>query len=402
MRDTAGPPLRILTLTTLYPNAAMPAHGVFVETRLRHLVGTGHIEAQVVAPVPWVPPPLRQHPRYRDMAAAPPAEKRNGLPVSHPRYVVLPKIGMSLTPYALERAFLAGIAEQKVDMRRIDLIDAHYFYPDGVAAARVARRFNKRLVISGRGTDLNLVPRHALPRRMIRWAAGRADALITVCAALKEPLVSLGIPEERVSVLRNGVDLQRFRPHDPAACRRALGVEGTVLLSVGLLVERKGHHLIIEALPKLPGVTLLIAGDGEQRDSLPALARRLGVADRVSFLGAVANDRLAPLYSAADALVLASSREGWANVLLEAMACGTPVIASRVWGTPEVVTDPAAGVLIEQRSADGIVEAVHRQLATAPDRTATRAFAERFSWDATVAAQVELYRKVARRTAVRS
>src|SRR5262249_40384766 len=129
MRDTAGPPLRILTLTTLYPNAAMPSHGVFVETRLRHLVGTGLVDAQVVAPVPWVPPLLRDHPRYRKMAAAPPAEKRNGLAVAHPRYVVLPKIGMHLTPFTLERAFLAGIREQKIDMRQIDLIDAHYFYP---------------------------------------------------------------------------------------------------------------------------------------------------------------------------------------------------------------------------------------------------------------------------------
>lgn len=402
MRDTAGPPLRILTLTTLYPNTAMPAHGVFVETRLRHLVGTGLIDAQVVAPVPWVPSLLKYHPRYRKMAAAPPAEKRHGMSVSHPRYVALPKIGMTLAPYALERAFLAGISEQKIDLRQIDLIDAHYFYPDGVAAARVARRFNKRLVISGRGTDLNLVPRHTLPRRMIQWAAGQADALITVCAALKEPLVALGVPDARISVLRNGVDLQRFRPHDPAECRRQLGVKGTVLLSVGLLVERKGHHLIIEAMPKLPGVTLLIAGDGEDRDRLPALARRLGVADRVRFLGPVANDRLAPLYSAADALVLASSREGWANVLLESMACGTPVIATRVWGTPEVVTEPAAGVLIEERSAAGIVAAVHRQISATPDRAATRAYAERFSWDATVTAQIELYRKVARGAAVRS
>jgi glycosyltransferase involved in cell wall biosynthesis len=144
----------------------------------------------------------------------------------------------------------------------------------------------------------------------------------------------------------------------------------------------------------LPGVTLAIAGGGPERDNLLALARRLGVADRVHLLGVVPHHELPRLYGAADALVLASSREGWANVLLEAMACGTPVVASRIWGTPEVVARPEAGVLMSERSAAGVVEGVMALRAALPERDATRRYAEQFSWDDTTEGQLKLFRQI--------
>jgi glycosyltransferase involved in cell wall biosynthesis len=275
-----------------------------------------------------------------------------------------------------------------------DLVDAHYYYPDGVAAALLARQLGKPLTVTARGTDLNLVPRFRLPRAMIRWAARQADASITVCEALKEALVRLGIAAPRIHVLRNGVDLGLFRPMDRAHLRRELALTGPVLLSVGHLIERKGHHLVLEALAQLPGVTLLIVGDGPERRRLTSLAEELGMKSRVRFLGAVPHERLPELYNVADVLVLASSREGWANVLLEAMACGTPVAATRIWGTPEVVTEKAAGLLLEQRSAAAIVEGVRELLGSPPDRSATRAYAERFSWDATTEGQIRLFREI--------
>jgi glycosyltransferase involved in cell wall biosynthesis len=144
----------------------------------------------------------------------------------------------------------------------------------------------------------------------------------------------------------------------------------------------------------LPDVTLLIAGDGPERGALEALAAAQGVGARVRFLGAVAHDALARIYSAVDALVLASSREGWPNVLLEAMACGTPVVASNVWGAPELVCDPAAGVLMPALSADGVVAGIRTLFAALPTRDATRRFAERYSWDETTAGQIQLFTEV--------
>ena len=146
----------------------------------------------------------------------------------------------------------------------------------------------------------------------------------------------------------------------------------------------------------MPGYTLLIVGEGPERARLSALIERLGLGDRVRLIGARPHADLPAFYGAADALVLASSREGWANVLLEAMACGTPVIASNIWGNPEVVGAPAAGLIMQANTADGIVTATRRLFASPPDRAATRAFAEAFSWDATTAGQVELFRQVIR------
>jgi glycosyltransferase involved in cell wall biosynthesis len=230
---------------------------------------------------------------------------------------------------------------------------------------------------------------------MIRWAADHAAGLITVCEALRQRLVDLGVARERIRVLRNGVDLALFRPVSRAAVRQRLGLVGPTLLSVGSLIERKRHHLVIEALAHLPGVSLLIAGEGPLRRRLESVASESGVINRVRFLGAVPHRGLPELYGAADALVLASSREGWANVLLEAMACGTPVVASRVWGTPEVVREREAGLLCDCLDAKDLASAIGQLLANPPPRAATRTYAERFGWEETTAGQLQLFEAVA-------
>ena len=388
-------PLRLLTITSLYPNAQMPSFGIFVENRLRRLVATGEITSRVVAPVPWF---FSAHPRfgaYARWAAVPEREERHGLPVTHPRYLTLPKLGTRAQPRLLYLALRGHVARLIRAGGRFDVIDAQYYYPDGVAAAWLARDLGLPLVVTARGTDINLIPRLPGPRRLIVEAAHRAAASITVCSALKDALVGLGVPAERAVVLRNGVDLALFSPGCRAAARGRLGVRGTVLLSVGHLIERKGHHLVIEALASLPGCTLIIVGEGPERPRLLDLAARLGVADRVRLLGELPHASLPDCYRAADLLVLASSREGWANVLLEAVACGTPVVATAIWGTPEVVADPVAGRLVPVRSATSLARAIRDLLAAPPDRAATRRYAEGFSWDATVAGQLDLYRGVA-------
>ena len=385
--------MKILTFTMLYPNPAQPSLGVFVENRLRHLVTSGAVESRVVAPVPWFP---FSHPRfglYGKLSRVPRIEQRHGLVIHHPRFITIPKIGADLTPLMLYAALREPLRRLHA-IERFDLIDAHYFYPDGVAAALLARDLGLPLVITGRGTDLNLLPQYPLRRRQIRWAAQRADGIITVCAALAEPLVEMGIPRSKVTVLRNGVNLTTFQPLPRESLRAELGLTGPTLLSVGWLIPRKGHNIVIEALRALPTTTLLIAGSGSEHDALVTLAQRCGVADRVRFLGHVAHDQLPRLYSAADALVLASDREGWANVLLEDMACGTPVVASDVWGTAEAVTSRDGGLLFSPLNSDALARAVADLLANPPDRGATRAYAEKFSWDDTTRGQIALFSRI--------
>jgi teichuronic acid biosynthesis glycosyltransferase TuaC len=385
--------MKILTFSTLYPNALEPTHGIFVENRLRHLARAGATEMRVIAPVPWFPSGSARFGRYGRYARVPKFETRFELPVWHPRFLSIPRLGMHLAPFFLYLGTRDALRVQRRKGFDFDLIDAHYFYPDGVAAVLLGLEFDRPVVITARGTDINLIADFPLPRRMILWAARRAAASITVCRALKDRLAEIGAAEDRIRVLRNGVDLTLFHPRDREKARGRYGLTEPAILSVGHLIPRKGHDIVIRAAAELPGVELLIAGDGPERRALEALARTLGVSDRVRFLGRLSQSELPELYSAADLLVLASDREGWANVLLEAMACGTPVVASRIWGTPEVVADPAAGSLVDERSGPAFAAALRRQLQSLPDRAATRRYAERFSWDETTQGQIEVFAK---------
>ncbi len=386
--------MRILLFSSLFPNAAQPNLGLFVETRLRQTLQRSDLQAHVVAPVPWFPFSSSRFGAYAKFAQAPASEAKDGLQIEHPRYFVIPKVGMSLTPRLMYRGALKTVTRLCAE-QDFDLIDAHYFYPDGVAAAMLAKRLKLPLVITGRGTDLNVIPDYPRPRGMILAAARQAAELVTVSQALKERLVSLGVPETKVTVLRNGVDLARFQPLDREACRQSLGLPGPLLLCVGNLVALKGHDLVIRAMQQLPGLHLAIVGSGPLRGDLENLIAELGLTDRVRLVGQVPQAELKRYYSAADALVLASSREGWANVLLESMACGTPVAATPVSGTPELITEAAAGRIIEQRSVEAIAKTLRELLSAPPARAETRAFAERFSWDEVAAGQLAVFGRAA-------
>lgn len=392
-------PIRTLLFSTLYPSSARPLHGIFVETRLRELLSHGGVETRVVAPVPWFPSIDERFGDRATMARTPLRETRNGVDVHHPRYPLLPKVGMTTAPWLLAmgaRRAVKSVLDSGFDF---DLIDAHYYYPDGVAAALLAKWFRKPLVITARGSDVNLIADHVLPRRMMRWAAGRAAASIGVSQALTERLADIGAPQERLVVLRNGVDAQRFRPEQQDLARQRIGIDGApLLLTVGNLVPLKRHALIIDSLAQIrqqhPGARLAIVGAGMLRPELEALCRDAGLSSAVTFAGAVAQEELRWWYSAADLLILASSREGWPNVLLESMACGTPVVASRVGGVGEIVSSPELGLAVHMPSSGALTAALMDRLRQLPDREAVRRHALDMSWHRTSEAQVSLFGKV--------
>jgi len=302
---------------------------------------------------------------------------------------------MTVAPALLAASLIRPIQRIIDEGFDFDVLDSYYFYPDGVAAILLGRHFGKPVVISALGTDINLIPQYTLPRRMIQWAAHNAAGITTVCRALKDGLVDLGVPESSIRVVLHGVDLQLFQP--PAnreELRTTLRLKRPTLLSVGHLIERKGHYIAIEALKSLPEMELVIAGDGPEEASLKRLADSCGVASRVRFLGHVNQGDLRTYYGAADALILASSREGIANVLLEAMACGTPVVATKVWGAPEVVTAPEAGVLVPERTPAALAASVQDLFDNYPDRVATRRFVEKYSWAQTTEDHLALLNQI--------
>jgi teichuronic acid biosynthesis glycosyltransferase TuaC len=392
--DSGG--LRILTFTTLYPNAERPQYSVFVENRLRHLLASGEVSARVLAPVPYFPFRSERFGTYATFARVPERETRFGIDIEHPRYLAIPKVGMSVAPYLLYAAARRALSRLLRSGERFDLIDAHYLYPDGVAAVMLGRAARLPVTVTARGTDVNLLPDFSQPRRFICWAARHADGVIAVSGALAARLRDLGIERSHITVLRNGVDPAVFRPTAPYSA-----VDGPpprpLAVSVGNLVPLKGHDLAIAAVAKIPTLTLWVVGAGPERARLENLTRRLGVAERVRFLGVVPHRRMPEVYSAADLLLLASEREGWPNVLLEAMACGARVVTTRVSDVTEVVTVPAAGAWLPERSADSLAAAIRQLLAAPVGREETRAHALGFTWDATTSGQLALFKDILKR-----
>ena len=304
---------------------------------------------------------------------------------------------MSVAPLALCAAVLPFLRRQIRDGSGFDLIDAHYFYPDGVTAVLLGRALDRPVIVTARGSDLNVIAQHTVPRRWIRWAAHNADGLVAVSGGLKRRLVELGVDADRIRVLRNGVDLALFLPHDRAAARATLGFTGPTLLAVGNLVALKRHWLMVEALIHLPEVELVIVGEGPERAGIESLARERKVADRVRLLGRVPQDRLPEIYSAADLLLLVSTHEGWPNVLLESMACGTPVVVSPMDGIADIVGAAEAGRILADVTPSGLAAAIHELLTAPPSRDATRLYAEQFDWQSTTEGQIALFQDILER-----
>ena len=384
--------MKILTVTTLYPNIIQHRHGIFIENRMRHLLSQyPNIQLKVIAPVPYFPFKHKIFGEYSKLTEVPYKEERFGIEIYHPRYLVIPKVGMHLTPYFLYRSVKKTVKRIIDKGYDFDLIDAHYFYPDGVAATRLANEINKPITVTARGSDITMIPNFPKARQRIQNTLKKISAGIGVCKALVDEMKSLQPDHKPLHTIRNGVDLELFHDKsDRVALRKQLGFKKFTLLMVGNLVELKGHALVIKALTKLPECELVIVGEGDLKQNLIFLANSEGVSERVNFVGGLQQQALPDYYAAADCLMLASSREGWANVLLESMACGTPVIATKVWGTPEVVSQPEAGLLIN-RSVNEVIQGVETFIMNNIDRSLTRKYAESFSWNESSLALSTLY-----------
>lgn len=385
--------MKILTYTTLFPNNVHPQHGIFVENRLRQIVETGEVSAQVIAPVPWFPFKQEIFGHYGSLARIERLEERFDLSIQHPRFLTIPKVGMHLAPELLFRATVNRV-KRSVEETRAVLIDAHYFYPDGVAAAKIGGALGLPVVISARGSDINLIAQYEGPRTRIVEAARDCAVIIAVSQALKERMIDIGIDADRIHVLRNGVDLEVFSPISTKIARDMTGIERPTMVAVGNVLSSKGQDVAIRALTLVQNLDLVIVGTGADVPTFQKLAIDLGVVDRVRFVGSVPQAELRSWFSAAEFSVLASMREGSPNVVLESMACGTPVIANDVGGASEIITSPEAGRLMSARTPEALAAAIEGLRASPPDRKATRAWAENFSWESTIEAQVSLYRNV--------
>ena len=383
---------RLLVYTSVFPHAGQPNLGVFVRERMFR-VGA-HLPLVVVAPVPWFP--LQGLLRLWKPHFRPPAPRRelqDGFEVYHPRFLSLPGLlkrwdglSMALSSYRLARQLKARPG--------FDVIDAHFAYPDGYAATLLGRWLGVPVTITLRGTEPSLA-RFPARRRRVAMAMQRATRLFSVSDSLKRYAVTAcGVPEGKVRVVGNGVDTQKFQPVDRSLARAELGIasDARVLVSVGGLVERKGFHRIIDLLPALvrrhPGLLYLIVGGGGPEGDIGARLRQqvatLGLERRVRLLGPMPPERVKVPLSAADVFALATSNEGWANVFLEAMACGLPVVTTDVGGNREVVSDPRLGTVVPFGDGPAMLEALEHALGHEWNRAGIIRHARENAWDTRV------------------
>jgi glycosyltransferase involved in cell wall biosynthesis len=369
--------LRVLTLSTLFPNEAQPTLGVFVERQTLGLAALDDVEVEVVSPVGLPPWPLSMHPHYAARARLPRDQEWKGLRVHRPRFAVLPRIGEARAAKAMAKALLPFLRTLR-ERFPFDVIDAEFFWPDGPAAMHLSRALGVPFSIKARGADIQYWGSRPGISDQIVEAGRAAGGLLAVSAALKGVMSELGIPQEKIRVHRTGVDLERFAPPDRASAKARLGVSGPLIVTAGALIPRKGQLLVIEAMERLPEATLILVGDGPDRKELERRAKPLG--DWVRFLGNQSHEALPAFLGAADMMVLPSSSEGLANVWVEALACGTPIVITDVGGAREVLDRPEGGRLVE-RDADAIAGAVRSLLADPPAQEEVHRLAERFSWE---------------------
>jgi glycosyltransferase involved in cell wall biosynthesis len=391
---------RLLVFSSLFPHAGQPGSGLFVRERMFRVGQT--LPLWVVSPRPASPldPLVRLlRPHYRPPAAR--AEQQQGFEVRFPRFPSPPGLFRGADGWLMALGCLPLLYRQR---HRFDIIDAHFAYPDGYAATRLGRWLGKPVTVTLRGTEVPHSRDPAKRRRLIQTFRD-ADRLFAVSGSLARLAIELGAAPAKVQVVGNGVDLGRFRPLERAQMRVGLGIaaDAQVLISVGGLVERKGFHRVIEILPDLlrthPRLVYLVVGgagpEGDYAQTLRARVAALGLGERVRFLGQVAPERLAEPLSAADVFVLATSNEGWANVFLEAMACGLPVVTTDVGGNPEVVSDAALGTLVPFGDARALADAIAAALRRDWDRAAIRAYAQANTWDQRVETLVRAFRSIA-------
>jgi glycosyltransferase involved in cell wall biosynthesis len=393
--------LRVLVFSTVFPNGGQPHHGIFIAQRMAAY--PADLEARAVAPQAWFPGTTGLRPGWRPvLPRAERLEILDGAEVLHPRFLSLPLVGKCLDGVFLALGALPTLSRLRREFP-FDVIDAHFGYPEGPAAVLLGRHFGVPVVLTLRGLEHRL-DAYRLRGPQLAFAVRRADRVVAVSEDLRALAIAAGAAPERVRILPNGVDPALFQPRDRAAARHALGLSegGRYLLTVGSLSTRKGVHLVLAALAALanagrfPDLRYLVVGgagaEGDEGEALRRQAAELGLGERVVFSGPRRRDELPDWYNAADLFVLPSSLEGCPNVVVEALACGTPVVATPAGGTRQLLADPESGVILPERTAEALVEGVTAALSRSWDRTRIAARMAARSWAVVGREQAEVIR----------
>jgi teichuronic acid biosynthesis glycosyltransferase TuaC len=354
--------MNVLIVSRLYPRPMDPVLGIFVEEEARALAR--HCNLRVVSPTPWFPP-VKLFPRWYRYSRLPLREVRQGIDVYRPGTVVLPRnLLFPLLGFSFYLTVRRLVHEMEAEFP-IDLIHAHTVYPDGFAAAKLGKAMNRPTVVSLHGGDVNLYFRRFSGRKQGMWAISHASAVIAASSSLRRTVVDQhGADGEKVTVIPSGVDVGRFKPMPRDEAENTLGLEKGLprVLYVGAITRSKGLDDLLMAFKTLMAgtqvpVRLVLVGEGNYEQEARLLAQRLGLTDHLLWAGKQANAEIPMWMNACDVLVLPSLSEGFGVVLIEAMACGKPVVATACGGPEDIVT-PNTGILVPPEDEKALAQAM--------------------------------------------
>jgi glycosyltransferase involved in cell wall biosynthesis len=369
--------MRVLAITRIFPNAAEPQSAPFNRQQLAALGRRCPVE--VIATLPWFPGVglASRWSAAASLVRVPRREQIAGLPVAHPRALYLPRL-----PGAAAGLYAASLLPDVLARRgHVDVVLGTWAYPDGCAAVLLAGLLGVPAVVKLHGSDMNVIARLRGPRVQLRALLPRAARVVAVSRALAAEAEELGVAPDRIRLVRNGVDGERFHPADRAAARAELGLASgrRLALYVGHLKENKGVLDLAAAMAEVAEADLVVVGGGEAAGRLEAALAPLGA--RARLIGERPHEEVSRWMAAADVVVLPSWNEGTPNAVIEALACGRRVVATRVGGTPDLITSDLLGSLVAPKDPAALADALRRALATDYDPEAVARAASASSWD---------------------
>jgi teichuronic acid biosynthesis glycosyltransferase TuaC len=372
--------VRVLAITKIFPNAAEPLSAPFNRQQFAELAK--HCELDVMATIPWYPGAglLARWSSAGKLARVPRKETIDGIAVTHPRTLFVPRLATATWGLL----YAASIAPLVAPRRgKVDVVLGSWAYPDGFAAVIAAKLLGVPCVVKLHGSDINLIAKEPGPRRMLEWALPKAHRIVAVSKALAAEVVELGVDPANVRVVMNGVNADLFKPRDRAAARAELGFgPGPLAVYIGNLKPEKGVRELNAAWPsvakQIPDAMLAVVGGGP-------LAGELG-GERMKLVGPEPHERVTLWLAAADILVLPSHVEGTPNVVLEALASGRRVVASRVGGVPDLITSDALGALAPAKDPDALAAAIVKALGEPYDPSEIARLGARGGWAASARA----------------
>lgn len=389
--------MKILSVCHFFPNRVRPHSGIFVKERLKSVAMRENVNLSVVAPVPSFPS-MNLIPKYQGLETLEQRETIDGLEVFHPRYFMIPKFFKSLDAKFFESSFTRFLEENPA-CSKSDIFDFHWTYPDAIGGLESARKFGKKTVVTVRGNEALYYFDKSKMRKVLQQRLSEFDHVIAVSSDLQRKIMSeYNVQPSKISVIPNGIDSGKFylidRDESLRICDR--GISRQFILTVSRLSGEKGLEFLLKAFSDLnrPDLDLIIIGDGPLKKQLTAMCQSHNIADRVIFKGEMRHDKLLAWYNAADLFCLPSLREGCPNVVIEALACGTPVVASNVGGIPDLVTSDNCGYLVPPADSEALSKALERALAADWNSKVIASVGSARSWEQVAESVIDVFERI--------